>query len=291
MEGPNDPAEYSRRGRAAAEAMRQADPSIELVASGAWWDPAWYTECLAPLSDVVDHISHHWYQQKYVRDFRGPAFAEQYEALIAAPDEWHSQMTGLRAKIDEHVPGGRHIGIAFDEWNTWYAWYRTPGVTEGVYAATMLHAFSEHAARMGMSFGCYFEPVNEGAIVVGPHESRLTAVGQALALYRSHHGNTRVSAEPADPGAPILATASVDPADGNLVVTLINKSPGSPHSVEVDLADVEGAELLESRLLRADECLPGSVFTVAPSIAEIAGGRRVRIDLPPMSLAACVCRL
>jgi alpha-L-arabinofuranosidase len=290
MEGPNDPAEYARRARAATEAMRQADPAIVLVASGAWWDEAWYTECLAPLSDVVDHISHHWYQQRYVRDFRGPAFSEQYEALIAAPGEWLTQMRGLRDKMQAHVPAGRFVGISFDEWNTWYAWYRTPGVTEGIYAAAMLDAFCKHAAEVGMTLGCYFEPVNEGAIVVAPHDARLTAIGQVLALYRAHHGHTAVEAVPGTPDTRVVLTASLDGAADSLVLTLLNLSHDTAYEIAVDLPGLPGMELLEAKLLRSDDCLPGSVFTVVAPEVGVADGVGVKVILPPMALAGVKLR-
>jgi alpha-L-arabinofuranosidase len=285
MEGPNDPAEYARRARAAAEAMRQADPSIVLVSSGAWWAEAWYSECLAPLSDVVDHISHHWYEKRYVRDFVGPGFREQYEALLTAAPGWLAQMREMRAKINAHVPEGRSIGISFDEWNTWYAWYRTPGVTEGIYAATMLEAFCRSAAEVGMTLGCYFEPVNEGAIVVQPHGSRLTPIGQVMALYRAHHGNMSVETAPADPDSPVLLTASLGAGGESLVLTVVNKSPDTAYQVTVDLPGVQSPTLGESVLLRGEDPLPGSVFALGASDASLVDGGGLAVSVPPMSLA------
>ena len=285
MEGPNDPADYARRARAAAEAMRGADPSIVLVASGAWWDDAWYAECLAPLSDVVDHISHHWYQQHYVRDFAGPGFREQYEALVSAPQEWLAQMRDLRAKIDACVPAGRSIGISFDEWNTWYAWYRTPGVTEGIYAAAMLNAFCRHAAKVGMTIGCYFEPVNEGAIVVEPHSARMTAIGQALDAFSVHHGNTAVEAVPSGSETDLLVTASVNAESFTLGVTLVNVSCDAGYQVTVDFPGLREPMLLAGELLRGDDRLPGSVFTRMDLGTLIGDDNSVEAHIPPMSIA------
>jgi len=283
MEGPNDAAGYARRARAVAEAMRRADPSIVLVASGAWWDDVWYRDCLANLHDVVDHISHHWYQSQYVRDYAGPGFAGEYGTMVAGAEEWQRQMTDLRRRINAAVPADRHIGVSFDEWNNWYAWYRTPGAAEGMFAAAMLDAFCHRAAEFGMSLGCYFEPVNEGAIAVRPHDARLTGIGQVMALFRAHHGNTLVQAVADGDAGPILLTASTD-ADGGLVLALVNKSYDTPARAELRLEGTGGAEIGERVLLRADSYLPGSTFTEAEAEAAI-DGRALTVTLPPMSLA------
>lgn len=285
MEGPNAPSEYARRAKPVAEAMRAVDPSIVLVSSGAWWDDAWFTDCLAPLSDRIGHISHHWYQQHYVRDFVGPGFREQCEALFAAPDEWLLQMRALRGKINAHVPEGRQIGISFDEWNTWYTWYRTPGVTEGIYASLMLHAFCREARGLGMSLGCYFEPVNEGAIVVQPLGARLTAVGQALALHAAHHGNMALAVSPGGGEGPVAATASVEPGSPSGVVTLVNRSPDAVCRVRVMFAGQGAAEVREAVVFGADDYLPGSLFRGVEAQVAPANGGAVEVALPALSMA------
>lgn len=282
MEGPNDAAGYAVRARAVAEAMRAADPTIELVASGLWHQDPWYTDCLAPLSDLVGHISHHWYQGSVVRDYAGPGFAGQYQAMIAAPQQWLRQMGDLRRRLAAVVPAGRAVGIAFDEWNTWYAWYRTPGVAEGLYAAGLLDAFCHHAAEVGMSLGCYFEPVNEGAIVVQPHAAHLTAVGQVQALYRAHHGNTALTTTRAG-AETVLLTASADAA-GTVVLTLANTDPEAAEKVEVALLGGGARHLAEGVLLRQEGYLPGSVFTVGEPAVTAAESGALSVAVPPMSL-------
>ncbi len=39
------------------------------------------------------------------------------------------------------------IRISMDEWNVWYAWYRPSSVTDGIYAALVLHMLMEEAEK------------------------------------------------------------------------------------------------------------------------------------------------
>jgi hypothetical protein len=127
--------------------------------------------------------------------------------------------------------------------------------------------------------------VNEGAIVVGPFGARLTAVGQALALYAAHHGNTAVAVSPGGGEGPVAVTASVEPGSRPGVVTLVNRSLDAACRVRVTFAGKGRAAVREAVVLRADDCLPGSVFRRTELQVAPTDGGATEVELPALSIA------
>ena len=115
--------------------------------------------------------------------------------------------------------------------------------------------------------------------------SYLTAIGQVLALYKAHHGNTALEVASGGPEAPVLVTASKAAPDGSLVMTLANTSSDTAYQVAVELPGTPGLEVEEGVLLRGDGYLPNSVFTQVIAEVRAADGGTVEFGLPPMSVA------
>ena len=163
----------------------------------------------------------------------------------------------------------------------WYSWYTRPRVAEGIYAASMLNMFCREFRRLGVTIGCYFEPVNEGAIRVDPFSAELTPIGQVMALFAAHQGNRLVELGRADDAADVDVAASV-PADGTAVVSLVNRSPAKSHTIEIRLpgdATAAGGTLLtagDRYAIRFEE----KALRLKPS----AGGL-IRLTLPKHSAA------
>ena len=284
MEGPNSTREYSEKARACAEALRAADANVELVMSGEWRREEWFSEGLPPLAGIVDHIALHQYDRE-LSTYLGAEAEEQFARLAAAPSRTEQRFRDVRARLDAVTPAGKEVGISFDEWNVWYSWYRTPGVAEGIYAGGMLHSLCRTAAEAGVTIGCYFEPVNEGAIVVEPFASRLTPVGQAFSLFKGHSGNSLVAMR-GDGEGQVDGLASTDPASGRLVVTLVNRSPTAAAGVRLSFAE-EPPGLSETALMSSPDFLPASRFeTGSLEVEPIDGG--VAFRLPRHSLARLV---
>jgi alpha-L-arabinofuranosidase len=292
MEGPNTADAYAKHLRPHAEAMRLIDPSIELVSSGIWSDDSWFTDCLANLGDVLNHISHHFYSGYSVRlrEFAGPTADEDFRALVTKPSQHILDgLIQLRAKIDAHVPVGRKIGISFDEWNVWYAWYRIPDVVEGIHNASMLNVLCREANRLDISIGCFFEPVNEGAILVDPDKAYLSAGGKVFPLFKAHTGNTLLDLGQQDGLADVDVTASLDEKAGKLVVTLVNRSPQEEHIIA--LTSEEGLfEEPEGILLSSPDYLPASDFSQT-TLSISTSKKGLEFVLPKHSVARVIARV
>ncbi|MFI5184184.1 MAG: alpha-N-arabinofuranosidase, partial [Vicinamibacteria bacterium] len=107
----------------AGKAMRRADQSIELVASGssnfspnADWI-GWNRAVLQGLKDQIDYISLHTYVGNRSNNF-GEFLAESQDL-----DTRIETVRGLIRAAQLGQPKPRPIAIAFDEWNVWYrAW-------------------------------------------------------------------------------------------------------------------------------------------------------------------------
>lgn len=282
MEGPNTPAGYAAKARETARAMRAKDASLVLVLSGLYdQDNAWYTECLEPMAGLIDMVSDHRYTPPLTA-YLGEEGLAECRRLASEPLEALARLQHIRQYIDAHVPD-RKIGISFDEWNVWYAWYRDTGVNEGLHTAAMLNMFLREALSLGMSLGCFFEPVNEGVIAVSPERAWLTASGQVFALFGAHHNNACVALAGCD--ADVDAAASLDVPHGRWVITLVNKDPSAAHEVTLDLKGALASAHAGGVLLHADSFLPGSTFEQARLQVTPAGNGTWTVLLPRLSVA------
>ncbi len=287
MEGPNTTRAYVEKASACAAAIRQVDPSVELVMSGDWREEQWFTEGLRPLAGDVDHIALHQYDSA-LSTYIGPEAAAQFEHLVTAPARTEGRFRDTRAKVDAVTPKSRSIGISFDEWNVWYAWYRTPGVAEGLYAAGMLNTLCRISAETRVIIGCYFEPINEGAIVVEPYSARLTPVGQVFSLYKPHQGNRLIEALCSEPDGLVAGIASVDAASGAIVITLVNRSPETHTDVRLEVLESSYAPVSKGILLTGRDFAPASVFESQSLSWKESDGGEVTVRLPKLSVARLV---
>ena len=258
MEGPNAPADYVKRAKACARAMRKVDPSIQFLMSGLFAKEEWFTEGLSGLAGTVDYVSHHHYSRR-LRSYAGDCATQDFFRVATAPGAALKELRRIREETDARSQAKR-IGISFDEWNVWYAWYRHPGVVDGIHHASMLNMLCREAGKLGISMACFFEPVNEGAILVEPFRAYLPAGGQVFPMLKNHAGNTLLHLAPQDPAADLDATASLNRRTNRIVLTLVNRSPVAGQKVAVVLRNANPATV-DGSLLAAPNYLPGTDFT------------------------------
>ncbi len=286
MRGPNAPEEYGRAAAACSEAMRRVDPSIVLVASGTWWREEWFAEVLAKYGSCFDHLAYHEYTA-LIKDCAGPAASAEFRRIAAAPGRCTlDALKKLRARADACTPGGKSVGISFDEWNVWHTWFRRPGVAEGIHAAAMLNMFCREAHRIGMTMGAYFEPVNEGAIRVEPDAAHLTPAGRVFSLFRCHHGNQALETDPPSAGADLDVAASLNEKRGELSITMVNRSPEADVRADFALENSGGIRAVAGRALTAPDFLPGTEFTDEEAEIALKGDRALEVRAPKHSVVA-----
>ena len=290
MIGPNDAAAYAVKAADCARAMRKVDPSIVLVMSGDWREEEWFTDGLPPLAEHIDCIAYHQYDDA-LTSYLGPKAHSEFERLMHEPSLTQERIKDVRDKMDRAIPGDKFIGISYDEWNVWFAWYRTPGVAEGVHAAKMLNLFSRNTASVGIQIGCFFEPINEGAIVVEPFTSRLTPTGQVFSLFKAHHGNNLIDASCVTSDDPIDWIASMDEQTKSLVFTAVNDSPREAAQLQLRLEGNGAASILDAVLLSSQDFMPSSIFDVQNLAVDDAGKGIMNVHLPKHSVARLILDL
>jgi alpha-N-arabinofuranosidase len=153
--GHKNAEDYCKFALEAAKAMRRADESITLIASGssnfnanADW-VAWNRTVLENLKSEIDYISLHTYIGNRDNNF------EKFLAVSRDLDDRIEVVKGLIRAATVNNPRSRPIAIAFDEWNVWY---RARGSSEFATGRTRLEEVYnyEDALAMGMFLNSFF---------------------------------------------------------------------------------------------------------------------------------------
>jgi alpha-N-arabinofuranosidase len=274
--------QYIPRHNAFVEALRAADPTIELVAVGAVgsWSEGMMREC----ADHMDLVSEHFYCQErsglraHVRQI-----PDAVRRVAEAHRRYRAEIPGLAAK---------DIRIALDEWNYWYG----PHVfgelgtryflKDGLGIAAGLNEMARHSDLFYMAN--YAQTVNViGAIKTSRTSAAMETTGLVLELYRHRFGTLPARTESA---APLDAQAAWSADRKTLTLAVVHPALAP---LEVPL-EVRGARLTGTGTCYEiagddpqafnDPDQPPSV-TVVPQPVEGLGGT---LALPPCSVTLWV---
>lgn len=215
MEGNNTPYGYCSLAAANAKKMLEISDQLSLCSSGPYPNADWAEHAARPLRGLAQLVSLHYYAPSPT--YEDPSkLEEEYDHCLDSVETARRNIHALRAQLSDSLK------ISFDEWNTWYAWYRPSSIVDGLFTALMMHMFIEEAEPSGVALVCHFEAVNEGMMIVRPEGTELTASGQAFAMMKHHAGG-------------VLRCASTDAVatekDGVLTVTAVNASFSQPRTV------------------------------------------------------------
>jgi len=250
--------DYAKFGLEAAKAMRRADESIHLIASGSsnfrpgydWI--GWNRTVLDYLKNDIDYISLHTYIGNPENNL------ERFLAAGADIDDRIAIVEGLIKAAQNTQTAPRPIYIAFDEWNVWY---RTLGRTEfeigrkgleerynfedALATGMFLNAFLRHADSVKLAN--LAQLVNVIAPIVTKQDGMfLQTIYWPLLEYGKQRGNTSLDALVTSPkynynGRQIGyldVSTTWDPKTGSVFVNVLNRSADSDFSARID--NVEG---------------------------------------------------
>ncbi|MGW0187689.1 arabinosylfuranosidase ArfA [Streptomyces sp. NPDC003362] len=266
--------EYGRLAAETARAMRQIDPSVELVACGSSGQAMetfaeWEATVLEETYDLVDYISLHAY----------------YEPLDGDVDSFLASAVDMESFIDNVVATCDHVGarlkskkkinLSFDEWNVWYLsrteaqvsaldWPEAPrllednySVTDAVVFGSLLIALLRHADRVTVA--CLAQLVNVIAPIMtepgGPAWRQTTFFPFAQA---SKHGRGEVLDVRVDSPTyetkkygetDLLHATAVRADDGTVTVFAVNRSRTEALPLEVALGALDLTRVLEHSAL------------------------------------------
>ena len=272
MEGPAGPEGYAELAGKHADAMLKVTPDLELCSSGPYPNDNWAKHSAAPLADKVKYISLHHYAGGSKQFTTPEDIKKSYEEITASFQGNIDLAKRMRESLDAT---GKDLHISFDEWNQWYSWYRPSCVTEGIYAARTMHFYISESASLDIPIVCYFQPVGEGAILITPEGSRLTANGQIFELMKAHQDG-RVCLVSGNDDYSTVATVK----DGVLTISLINAA----YDTDREFSFALKGKVLEATLYSSEDVTPYSYFETSP--LEVKAGRKdIKTVLPPHSVA------
>ncbi|MFE2018178.1 alpha-N-arabinofuranosidase [Streptomyces sp. NPDC059499] len=309
--------EYGRLAAETARAMRQIDPSVELVACGSSSRSmptfaAWEATVLAETYDLVDYVSLHAYYEETDGD-RG--------SFLASAVDMESFIESVVATCDHvgaRLKSTKRINLSFDEWNVWYMarfqqdaaenpldWPEAPrllednySVTDAVVFGSLLIALLRHADRVTVA--CLAQLVNVIAPIMtepgGPawRQTTFFPFAQAARYGRGQVLDVRVDSPTyatAKYGEADLlhATAVRDPGSGAVTVFAVNRSQDTALPLEVALAGLDLERVAEHLVVADADPEARNTLSeperVAPHAAEgtVLADGTLRATLEPMS--------
>jgi len=313
--------DYGKIASQTAKAMRQLDPSVELVVCGSSSAHMptfgeWERVVLTHTYDDVDYISCHAYYEEKDGDLGS------FLASAVDMDGFIETVVATADHVKAVVGSEKTVNISFDEWNVWYLsryqdvdkiegidnWPVAPRLLEDVYSVAdavvfgnLMISLLKHADRV--TSASLAQLVNVIAPIMtepgGPAWKQTTyfpfaitsrlASGEALELkLDSPSYSTAVYGE-----VPLVdAVATHDAEAGRAAVFLVNRSQDEPITLTVDIAGLGDVSVLESHTIADDDVYAKNTLEhpdrVAPSTNDTAviDGGLLTITLPPVSWSA-----
>ncbi|QAY69904.1 alpha-N-arabinofuranosidase [Xylanimonas protaetiae] len=314
--------EYGRLAAETARAMRQVDPTIELVACGSSGRGmatfgAWENTVLTEAYDQVDLVSAHAYYW--------PVDGDTASFLASAVD-MDRFIDDVVATADAVRAAGKHdkrIAVSFDEWNVWYMgtggedseatapkavddeWPVAPRLLEDVYdvadavvVGNLLISLLRHTDRVHAASQAQLVNVIAPIMTEPGGRAWKQTIFHPFALTARHAAGSvlRVAVDaPATTttkygDVPLVdATVTHDAATGEVVVFAVNRSLDEPLALDVALRGFAGLRVVEAVTLSNPDHTWSATADDATSVlprtndsAAVADGRATA-TLPPVS--------
>jgi len=313
--------DYGKLAAQTAKAMRQLDPSVELVVCGSSSAQMptfgeWERVVLTETYDDVDYISCHAYYQERNGDLGS------FLASAVDMDRFIDTVVATADHVRSVKRSSKQIDISFDEWNVWYVdryqadekltgidnWPVAPRLLEDVYSVAdavvfgnLLISLLKHADRV--TSASLAQLVNVIAPIMtepgGPAWRQTTffpfattsrlATGTALEVkLESPEYDTEVYGK-----VPLIdAVATHDPATGRTAIFLVNRSQTDDAVVTIDTATLGAITVLSSETLADTDVTAKNTLkqpdrvALASNESAIVSGGTVTVTLPAVSWTA-----
>jgi len=317
--------EYGRLAARTAQAMRQLDPSVELVACGSSSAQmptfgTWERTVLEHTYDVVDHISCHAYYKLTDGD------VASFLASGVDMDRFIESVAATADHVKAVKGSDRTLTIAFDEWNVWDAehyeaqekrtavddWPVAPRLLEHSYTVAdalvvggLLISLLRHAGRVRSAN--LAQLVNVIAPIMtepgGPAWRQTIfhpfATASRLARGQVLHGSLRADrVTTARYGEVDVVDAVVtrDEAVGHTTLLVLNRATDAPTVLTVDLAALGPVGTVEATTLTDADLTARNTLTEPDRVVPVPlrevhrEGTVLTLELPPASWTAVTLR-
>jgi alpha-N-arabinofuranosidase len=313
--------DYGKLASQTAKAMRQLDPSIELVvcgSSGAQMPTfgEWERVVLSHTYEDVDYISCHAYYQEKDGDLGS------FLASAVDMDRFIESVIATADHVKAATRSEKTINISFDEWNIWYLdryqdvdkiegidnWPVAPRLLEDSYTVadavvfgSLLISLLKHADRV--TSASLAQLVNVIAPIMtepgGPAWRQTTFFPFALTsrlakgctLEVRLTGDTYATEQYGEVNL-VDAVATHDDASGTTAVFLVNRSQTEDATVTIDLTALGGVSVVDAQTLADEDIQAKNTLDdptrvgLRPLESVVAGDHTLTVTLPPVSWTA-----
>jgi alpha-N-arabinofuranosidase len=313
--------DYGTLASQTAKAMRQLDPSVELVACGSSSAHMptfgeWERVVLTHTYDDVDYISCHAYYQEKNGDLGS------FLASAVDMDHFIESVVATADHVKAVLGSSKTVNISFDEWNVWYLdryenvdkieglgnWPVAPrlledacSVADAVVFGNLLISLLRHADRV--TSASLAQLVNVIAPIMtepgGPAWKQTTYFPFALTsrLATGDALDVKLEADTYDTEVygtvPLVdAVATHDAATGTTSVFLVNRSQSDAATVTIDTAALGAVTVREARTLSDADTSAKNVLGdpervgLSANESVIASDGGLTVTLPPVSWTA-----
>jgi alpha-N-arabinofuranosidase len=313
--------DYGKIASRTAKAMRQLDPSVELVACGSSNAQMptfgeWERVVLTHTYEDVDYISCHAYYEEKNGDLGS------FLASATNMDRFIDSVVATADHVKAVNGSSKTINVSFDEWNVWYNerfekidkiegidnWPTAPRLLEDAYSVAdavvfgnLLISLLKHADRV--TSASLAQLVNVIAPIMtepgGPAWKQTTFFPFALTskLAKGTALNVKLEADAYTTdvygAVPLIdAVATFDAGTGTSAVFLVNRSQTEEANVTMDVSSLAGAIVLDAQTLSDADVYakntlehPDRVGLTRNKSVAVRDGL-VEITLPPVSWTA-----
>jgi len=313
--------DYGKLASQTAKAMRQLDPSVELVvcgSSGAHMPTfgEWERVVLSHTYDDVDYISCHAYYEEKNGDL------DSFLASAVDMDHFIDSVVATADHVKAVKGSAKTIDISFDEWNVWYIdryhdvdkiegidnWPEAPRLLEDAYSVAdavvfgnLLISLLRHADRV--TSASLAQLVNVIAPIMtepgGPAWRQTTffpfaetsRLARGVALELKLQTDSYPTAQYGEVGL-VDAVATHDASTGASAVFLVNRSQHAGVTVTVDIAALGAVSVVSARTLSDTDVTAKNTLVdpervgLSDNSTVVLGDGTVTISLPPVSWTA-----
>jgi alpha-N-arabinofuranosidase len=308
--------EYGLKAADAARQMRYVDPSLKLIACGSSGPSMptyleWDREVLEQCYEYVDGLSLHRYFDN--SDTTGGDSAK-FLAMNLTMDRQIAETVAVCDLVRGHKRSPKKLWLSFDEWNVWYRERRGDAVngkrTEAPHLLEEIYNFEDALLVGGLlntlirncdrvKIACLAQLINVIAPIMTNADGLFRQTiyypySWALQFARGAALNVLVESSTyevkgMDPVPHLDATATLNAADGSVVLFILNRDLQKAHDVEVVWEDQAPASVLTTSVLTGDDLKAVNSFQSPQRVAPQAFAKpattngRTKFEVPARS--------
>jgi alpha-N-arabinofuranosidase len=215
----------------------------------------------------MDMMSLHYYVHPYGWDNKGSATEYNEECYYATLKKalYMDELIRRHGAIMDQYDPDKKIGMAVDEWGTWFNvepgtnpgfLYQQSTVRDALVAGITLNIFNKHCDRVKMACIAQIVNVLQSVILTYGEKMIKTPTYHVFHMYRHHQGADLLQSALTDVDetgvkeykVPEL-TESVSEKDGIITITLNNLSLSQAKELDVVFSEKEKLEVVEARIV------------------------------------------